>query len=118
MSGRATKVDLQQKLCLALKISTTGVIDSLSPLVKASIPPGVIPFYQRVGSFAAVSTSDAKLWTKDLQSCPDCFCYERLENYLINCPDKAFDGDSMRSYKAIRVYQLHEERHVQHRAKC
>ena len=112
MSGRATKVDLQQKLCLALKISTTGVNDSLSPLVKASIPPDVIPFYQRVGSFAVVSTSDAKLWTKDLRSCPDGFCYKRLENYLINSPDKAFNGDSMRSYKALRAYQLHEDRHV------
>ena len=69
VSGRR-KDDLQYEVCQTLKISTTGAcsaVDSLAPLVKASIPLDVLPFYSRGGSLAAVSTSDAKLWTKDLR---------------------------------------------------
>jgi len=115
IEGRSTKIDLQYKLCLTLKISATGGCsgsDSLTPLEKASIPLDVLPFYQRLPSFAAISTSDGKLWTKDLRKCPQSFNLAKLESYLIHSPDKAFDGDSMESYKSLRAYQLFDERHV------
>ena len=47
--GRVTKVDLQYKVCVALKISTAGessTSDPLTPLEKSSIPPDVLPFYR------------------------------------------------------------------------
>ena len=114
VTGRVTKIDLQYLLCEKLKISTTGCAaqDLFAPLERASIPPEVLPFHRRVESLASVSTSDGKLWTKDLRKCPTGFHFNLIESYLIHSPDKDYDGDSMRSYKALRAYQLFEERHI------
>ena len=111
VTGRVTKIDLQYLLCEKLKISATGCAaqDLFAPLERASIPPEVLPFYRRVGSLASVSTSDGKLWTKDLRKCPTGFHFNLIESYLLHSPDKDYDGDSMRSYKALRAYQLFEE---------
>ena len=103
-----------QGLCRAENIDSWRVQHkrSLTPLEKSSIPPDVLPFYRRVGSFAPVSTSTSKLWTKDLRKSPAAFSFSKLEDYLVHSPDKAFNGESMRSYKALRSYQLFEEKHV------
>ena len=116
VSGRVTKVDLQYSLCNKLKISTAGEScqqnDALTPMVRATIPLDVLPFYQELGRLAALTTSDNKLWTKDLRKCPSQFGFFQIEIYLIHSPDKEFDGESMQSYKALRAYQLFEEQHV------
>ena len=82
----ANKVDLQYMVCRELKISTTGICsdsDSLgsSSLEKESVPVDVVSFYRRVGSFASVSMSAPKLWTKDLGKCPPGFSLSRLETW-------------------------------------
>ena len=57
-------------------------------------------------------TSDGKLWTKDLRGVPSVFERSMISDYLISSPEKDFDGESLRSYKALRAYQLFEERHI------
>ena len=35
-----------------------------------------------------------------------------MHEYLLNSPDKEFDGESLRVYKQLRSYQLFDERHI------
>ena len=111
MRGRVTKVDLQYKLCTHLDIWMSGSAVAESPLAKASIPPDVLPFYVEVGSLSNVSSSDKKLWTSNLRAV---LAIDRsmIKDYLVNSPDKDYDGESLKSYKALRAYQLFEERHT------
>ena len=113
--GRATKVDWQYALCQHLKISTSGGCSTSASdqqLLKAGIPPEVLPFFLEVGDLASVCASDNKRWTKDLRSVPSDFERSMIVDYLVSSPDKEFDGESLRSYKALRAYQLFEERHI------
>ena len=40
------------------------------------------------------------------------FTLEDVHKYLLNSPDKEFDGESLRAYKQLRSYQLFDERHI------
>ena len=40
------------------------------------------------------------------------FDIDSVKSYLIDSPEKAFDGQSLRCYKQLRAYQLFDERHV------
>ena len=82
-----------------------------SPLHKSSIPPEVMPFYLEVGDLAGVWSRGTN-WTTDLRGVPSAFDRNLLEGYLLSSPDKEFDGESLRSYKSLRAYQLFEKRHV------
>ena len=113
VAGGVTKVDLQYALCQKLGISTSGPLDGGdSRLQKASIPQEILPFYLEVGDLAHVCSAKNVHWTSDLRGVPSGFSRELLEGYLLNSPDKEFDGESLKSYKALRAYQLFEERHI------
>ena len=43
---------------------------------------------------------------------PSSFDIDSVKSYLIDSPEKAFDGQSLRCYKQLRAYQLFDERHV------
>ena len=64
---------MTQKVCDALRISSTGASHSLWPMVKAYIPAEVSPFINELAASEAVSEQDGchMLWTKDLRHCPE-----------------------------------------------
>ena len=106
VTGRVTKVDLQYSLCQKLKISTAGECSTgFASIERATIPPEVLPAYRRLESLAELGTSNAPWWTQDLRKVAVGFCRQKLVEYLIFSPDKQFDGDSLRSYKALRAYK-------------
>ena len=82
-----------------------------SPLAKALILLDVLPFHVEVGSLSNVSRSDKKLWTSDLRAVP-AIDRSMIEDYLVNSPDKDYDGESLKSDKELRAYQLFEEPHT------
>ena len=64
--------------------------------------------YKNLSSFTRIASG----WSvPNLCQMPH-FTLEDVHKYLLNSPDKEFDGESLRAYKQLRSYQLFDERHI------
>ena len=106
-----TKVDLQLLVCQHCHISTSGDGASSSDgpsAEKPGIPGDVFEAYKRLPSFSHITAG----WSVPTLCKIPFFDIDSVKSYLIDSPEKAFDGQSLRCYKQLRAYQLFDERHV------
>ena len=113
LSGRKTKADLFELVCQHFGISTSGdTDDATQPSAEkpslAGLPADVREAYGKLPSFTRITSG----WSvAALCSIPH-FDIESVKSYLLSSPDKSFEGESLRAYKALRAYQLFDERHL------
>ena len=107
--GRVTKEDLCQVVCQRFRISTSGGAEGGPSLEKPAIDdPNVREAYRKLPSFSRITSG----WSVPSLCKVPFFDLASVKDYLINSPDKAFDGQSLRCYKQLRAFQLFDERHV------
>lgn len=109
-SGRVTKSDLFYLACETLRISTSGeaVDESGASSEKPSLPAAVRDAYGKLPSFSSITSG----WSVEALCRMPHFTMSSVTDYLIDSPDKNFDGKSLRAYKQLRAYQLFDERHL------
>ena len=108
-SGRVTKQDLLELAANFFGFSTSGRHESgEGSSEKPTIPVEVRQAYKNLPSFTRIASG----WSvPNLCQIPH-FTLEDVHEYLLNSPDKEFDGESLRAYKQLRSYQLFDERHI------
>ena len=101
-SGRVTKSDLFELVCQHFGIPTSGQSSDSQSVEKPSVPAPVAEAYKRLPSFPHITSG----WSvESLRKIPH-FTLSSVTDYLINGADKEYDGESLRCYKQLRVYQL------------
>ena len=107
-SGRVTKQDLYLLVCDHFNISTSGGTGDCPSSEKPRMPPHVSQAYKKLPSFGHITAG----WSvANLCKIPF-FDISSVKEYLLDSPDKAYDGGSLRCYKQLRAYQLFDERHI------
>jgi len=108
-SGRVTKQDLVDLVCDFFGLSTSG--ESLPRLESSetpAMPEEIREAYKRLPSFTRITSG----WSVASLCMMPHYTLEDVHEYLLNSPDKDYDGCSLRAYKQLRAYQLYDERHI------
>ena len=112
-SGRVTKQDLVEVVCNFFGLSTSGngrqqPDGTAESKEKAALPDDIRQAYAKLPSFTHITSG----WSVTALCRMPHFTLEAVHDYLLNSPDKEYDGESLRAYKSLRAYQLCDERHI------
>ena len=113
-TGRVSKRDLFDLVCKHFALIPAGEGEEARVSgEKPSVPLEIEEAYKMLPSFPHITSG----WSvSNLQKVPP-ISLAMIRDYLINSPDKAFDGESLRCYKQLRAYQHFSENHL-HNVEC
>ena len=95
--------------CETLGISMSGsAVDTSSSSEKPSLPAAVREAYDKLPSFYSITAG----WSVPALCWLPHFTMSSVTDYLVDSPDKSFDGNSLRAYKQLWAYQLFDKRHL------